>query len=210
MSTTTLTAAAAPSTREFVYRKLFSFFGIAPITAYVTWHLFNNLYAVYGPEAYNERLDQVHASPLYLPLVMLLVYVPLLVHAVYGAVVTYRSRPNVGAVGTFRNWKYLLQRVSALGILGFIPAHVWKTKFSGAAMNFDHMREAMHEPLTFTVYVLAMLGVSFHLANGVWLAGITWGVWIGPEGQKRGEILSVILGAVLLVATGAILYSLRA
>jgi succinate dehydrogenase / fumarate reductase cytochrome b subunit len=195
--------------RSFWARKLFSFFGIAPITLYVLWHLSNNLYAVNGEAAFDGRLIQFEGNPLYRPLVILLVYLPLLFHALYGLVIGAKSRPNVLLRPAVRNWKYLLQRVSAVGILFFVPAHVYKTKFAVSQISFAHMREGMNEPLTFAVYLLAMLGVSFHLANGVWLAGITWGLWVGPRAQKRAEILSIVFGLVLVAVSFLIIFALR-
>ena len=128
--------------------------------------------------------------------------------------ITYRGEPNVVREPKFRNWKYLLQRVSAIGVLLFVPAHVYKTKIEpwsqGFTINFAHMHEGLSEPLTFAVYALAMLGVAFHLANGLWLAGITWGVWVGPKAQRRGEILSIVFGVALLALAFVSIFALRA
>lgn len=203
----------ATADRSFWARRLFSFFGIGPLAIYVVWHLANNLYAVRGQEAFDTRLHEVTRSPLYQPLIWLCVYVPFVFHALVGLLVTWRSQPNDIRLPAFRNWKYLLQRISAIGVLLFVPAHVYKTRVDpwlhGYAIDFAHMREGMLEPATFAVYFLGMLGVCFHLANGVWLAGITWGLWVTPDGQRRGERLSIVFGVLLLLMAFAAIFALR-
>lgn len=209
-------AAETPPTSltPFWTKKLFSFFGIGPLAIYVVWHLANNIYAVKGQAAFDARLHDATSSPLYEPAIWLFVYLPLLYHAAVGLLVTFRGRPNVPSQPYFRNWKYLLQRITAIGVLLFIPAHVYKTKIEPwrhhFAIDFAHMREGMLEPLTFAVYVLGMLGVAFHLANGVWLASITWGVFRGPAGQRRGEWISIAFGVVLLLLAFGAIFALRA
>ena len=194
-------------------RKLFSFFGVVPLGIYVVWHLANNFLSVSGPAAFDARLARINASPLYAPVVWICVYVPFLVHAIIGVLIAARGKVNVVRLPWFRNWKYLLQRVTALGVLLFVPAHVYKTKIEpwthAYTINFAHMREGMLEPLTFSVYVLAMLGVAFHLANGIWLAGLTWGVFVGRKAQRLWEWVSIVFGIVLLVLAFGALWGLR-
>jgi succinate dehydrogenase / fumarate reductase cytochrome b subunit len=206
---------AAPSPRSFRtfwLRRLFSFVGVAPLGAYVVWHLYNNAFALRGPAAFDRRLAEVTGSPFYQPLVWLLVYLPFLFHALFGLKVTSTSSPNVRMMPTLRNWKYTLQRASAIGVLLFVPAHVYKTKVSpwltGTEMSFAHMHEGMLEPITLAVYVLGMLGVCFHLADGLWLAGITWGLFVGRRGQALGEWLSIFFGLVLLAVAYVIIHAL--
>jgi succinate dehydrogenase / fumarate reductase cytochrome b subunit len=202
-----------PLLRGFWARRVFSFCGVAPLGIYVVWHLLNNFYAVRGATAFDARLARATGSPVYQPMIWLFVYLPLVIHAAVGLAITLRSRPNVGRLNAFRNWKYLLQRISAIGVLLFVPAHVYKTKIEpwrgGFAIDYAHMHAGMLEPVTFAVYVLGMLGVCFHLANGLWLAGITWGLFTGPSGQRRGEWLSILFGAALLVLAFGAIFALR-
>jgi succinate dehydrogenase / fumarate reductase cytochrome b subunit len=189
-------------------------FGVGPLGIYVVWHLSNNLYAVRGATAFDARLAEVTRSPLHQPIIWLFVYLPFVVHSLVGLLITWRGEGNVARLPFFRNWKYLLQRVSAIGVLLFVPAHVYKTRvepaLGGYAIDFAHMREGMFEPVTFAVYVLGMIGVAFHLANGIWLAGLTWGVVVGPKGQRRWEAISIVFGIVLLAMAFAAIFALRA
>jgi succinate dehydrogenase / fumarate reductase cytochrome b subunit len=195
--------------RPFYGRKLFSFLGLAPLGVYVVWHLWNNAFALAGPAAFDRRLEQVVGSPFYRPLVILLVYVPLLYHGLYGLAAAAKSRPNLGTMPTYENVKYVLRRISGVGIFLFVGAHVYKTTIDpwlgGYAMNFHHMREGLGEPLTLAVYVLGLTGVAYHLADGLWLFGVEHGLWTGPRAMRRAEAITVISGALLLVAFGVVL-----
>ncbi len=46
-------------------------------------------------------------------------------------------------------------------------------------------------------YAVGVLSCVYHLANGIWTAGITWGLWISPVGQKRASIACTVFGVLL-------------
>ena len=55
------------------------------------------------------------------------------------------------------------------------------------------------------VYAVGILSCVFHLANGLWTMGITWGLWISPEAQRRALRACAVLGVVLAaVGMGAL------
>lgn len=43
-------------------------------------------------------------------------------------------------------------------------------------------------------YAVGVLACTFHLANGIWTAGITWGVWLTPKSQRRASIACALFG----------------
>ena len=49
-------------------------------------------------------------------------------------------------------------------------------------------------------YLAGVLACVFHLANGIWTMGITWGVWTTPAGQRRATYIAAAIGAVLTVS----------
>jgi len=51
------------------------------------------------------------------------------------------------------------------------------------------------------IYLVGMLSCVFHLANGLWTMGITWGVWTSPAAQRRALGACTVFG-VLLAAVG--------
>ena len=192
--------------RPFYLRKLFSFLGVLPLGLYVVWHLWNNAYALSGAESFDRRLQEVVQAPFYRPLVILLVYLPLLYHAIYGTFISAKSRPNLGVMPTYTNFKYVLRRLSGIGVFLFVCAHVYKTtiepRLEGYEIDFHHMREGLSEPLTLLVYGLGLTGVAYHLADGLWLFGVEHGWWTGERGMRRAEVVTIGFGVLLLIAFG--------
>ena len=60
-------------------------------------------------------------------------------------------------------------------------------------------------PVMLVLYFVGVMSCVFHLANGVWTMGITWGLWLTPRAQARANWLCGGLGAVLSVFTVAAL-----
>ena len=55
------------------------------------------------------------------------------------------------------------------------------------------------------IYLVGILSCVFHLANGIWTMGITWGVWTSPSGQARATVLCGVFGLVMAgVGMGAL------
>ena len=63
-STTRLGGAALAGEvdRLFLWRRLHSLSGIIPVGAFLLFHIFENLSALRGPEAYNEGHRQISAT----------------------------------------------------------------------------------------------------------------------------------------------------
>ena len=49
------------------------------------------------------------------------------------------------------------------------------------------------------LYAIGVLSCVFHLANGLWTMGITWGIWTSPAAQKRANSICVVFGVGLAV-----------
>ena len=62
----------------------------------------------------------------------------------------------------------------------------------------------LQNPVIKVLYAIGVLSCVFHLANGIWTMGITWGLWVSPKSQKRAHWISMALGiglaAVSMVA----------
>ena len=50
----------------------------------------------------------------------------------------------------------------------------------------------------------------FHLANGLWTMGITWGVWTSPAAQRRALGVCTVFGLLLAVVGVGALFGMRA
>ena len=207
---TTLTATRA---RGLSSKQVMSLLGVVPLSVYVLAHLWTNMYSLAGAAAFDARLIESRQSPAFLFVEILGLGAPILVHAWIGVQIILKMRPNNAGYARLSNLRYLLQRVSAIGVLLFIGAHVIKARIlpgtQGTHETWAGMHEALSEPLTFTVYALGLLGVSYHLANGLWSASLTWGLTVSPVAQRRMERISMLLFVVLLAMSAAALYGFQ-
>lgn len=172
---------------HFVLKRLHSLTGILPIGFYLVEHFFVNSYATRGPEAFNRAAGFMQGLPYLLALEIVVLYLPILYHGVYGLFITYGGSSNAEAYGSFRNWMYLLQRASGVIVFAFIGFHVWNTRLSavlaGAEVNFRWMAGALSDPWVFAFYVVGVIAAVFHFANGLWSFLITWGITPGRRAQ---------------------------
>jgi len=206
-------------TRGGFLPRLGSVLAIAPLGAWVAWHLWENLYAWRGDAAWSERaVDTVVTAegrayvgnPLSAALVSAVVFAPLLIHVAWGLRRLSMAKPN--GYRFFGNAKYVLQRLSALGLLGFIAAHVYLARIgpglhspTGHESFEDLAGHMRHHLPTLVVYLLGVLGTTFHLANGVYTASFIHGIAASPRAQRRMQAVSVALFVVLLgVGWGAV------
>jgi succinate dehydrogenase / fumarate reductase cytochrome b subunit len=206
---------ASPAASLGVNRKLLlTVFGVVPLGVYVVLHLWTNLTSLAGADAFDKALVASRSHPAFIVLEVLGLGVPLLVHTVVGLREIARSRPNNARNPYFGNLEYLLQRVAAIGILLFIGAHVWRARILPAQTDLGHetwagMHEALSEPITFAVYALGLLGVSYHLANGLRTAAIRTGLVVSERAQKRMQLVAACVLIALLAMSGAALWGFR-
>jgi succinate dehydrogenase / fumarate reductase cytochrome b subunit len=201
-TTAEATPSTSPSQTKYWIGKLFSLVGILPIGIYVLVHLYHGTTSLSGAEAFNAQLAKGRSMPFIVPIMILIVWIPIFFHGIYGLLAIKDSRPNLGRFRYFENLKYILQRLSGIGLLLFIPAHLYNTRIGptlgGHEADFNHMAEGMSQPITLAVYLLGILGVAYHLANGVWQASIGWGLVRSQKGMNRVQAFSMILFLVLL------------
>ncbi len=190
---------------NFVLRRLHSLFGLIPVGGFLVFHLWENTHSRFGAEYYNEHVVQKIQGINYLPIIEIFVLaLPILFHALYGLKIAKQTKSNLHQYGTFRNWMWWAQRVSGVGILAFLIFHVGWTRILSiwrpevAEDMFSHMRGMLSHPVALAAYFLGMVLSVFHLSNGLWTMGITWGVTTTPRGQKTSFVLVTIFGLLLL------------
>ena len=185
----------------FLWRRLHSLTGVVPVGLFVVIHLYNNSYALRGEQAYDAHLEWLRSLPLMTMFEWVFVYIPILFHGLLGLVMTRRGSVQVSSAPYFGNLRYILQRISGIGVFLFVGAHVYNTRFDpwlrGEVADFRHMAEALSEPLTLVVYMAGLLGVAYHLGNGLWTFCITWGLTVSSRSQKA--MTYVALFAFLIV-----------
>lgn len=209
---------------SFVRARLGSFLSVFPLGVWTACHLWNNLSAWGGetPEEQATRWQRAvteHPHPLAHALTLTVVLLPLLLHAAWGLTRLASSRPNNLRFRTFENLKYLLQRVSAVGLLLFLGAHMWLAmlkprlfpgpgKAPGPEAFSDLVHEMHHHTPTLVVYLLGVLAVSYHLGNGLSTFAMGFGVVSSQGALKRAETLSLFVFLLLLLMGWGSVYAL--
>jgi succinate dehydrogenase / fumarate reductase cytochrome b subunit len=202
---------------HFLLRRLHSLTGLV-FGGYLVVHLLINATIAQGGNAYQTQVDKIHDLP-FLPVIeWTFIYLPIIYHTVYGVWITLTGQPNVGHYSYRKNWFYFFQRVSAVVIVFFIIFHVFALKYGlfgtnlafnahGGALRTVAQHMDVHPVITWLVYPLGILASCYHLANGFWAAGITWGLTVSDSAQKRWGYacaglfaLTFIAGLIALVA----------
>jgi succinate dehydrogenase / fumarate reductase cytochrome b subunit len=190
----------------FLRSRLGSALAIAPLGVWTVVHLWNNLAAFKGASEW-ERAVTEYDHPVAFFTSTLLALLPLGLHTVWGIARLASTRPNNGRYFYFQNWKYLLQRLSAIGLLLFLGAHLWLAVLRPRLVEHrpepfsDISREMAHHLPTLIVYLLGVLGVAYHLANGLQTFAMGWGLVSSRSALRRLEKV-VILAFIVLLAMG--------
>lgn len=205
---------------EFLIRRLHSLSGLIPVGAYMTVHLLVNASLLNGAGAFQNNVNQIHSLGAVLPLVeWLFIFLPLIFHAVIGVWIIQSGKGNVDHYRYVNNARYSMQRWTGVIAIVFIFFHVFHlhgwfhsdawlenvAKPLGMA-NFRAYNASSSLALAMSgvwpiIYVIGVLACVFHLANGVWTMGITWGVWTTPRAQRNATFVCAV-GGVLLAVVG--------
>jgi succinate dehydrogenase / fumarate reductase, cytochrome b subunit len=210
---------------EFLIRRLHSLTGLVPVGAYMVVHLLTNATVLDSPGKFQQQVYLIHSLGAVLPVVeWTFIFLPIIFHGVVGLFITAEMLPNNATYNYTSNFRYTMQRVTGLIAFAFIAWHVfhmhgwlhagwWATNVSGPlgggkfrpynAASTAGM--ALQSPLMMVIYVIGVLAAVYHLANGIWTMGITWGVWTTPPAMKRALRVCAAFGVLLaLVSLGAL------
>jgi len=172
--------------KEFANRRLHSLLGVFPIGIFLIQHLTVNHFATEGPEAFNNAAHFMENLPFRYFLEVFIIFLPLLYHAIYGIYIAFTAKNNVSNYGYFRNWMFLLQRITGIITLIFVAWHVWETRIAaafGAEVNYDMMAQILSSPTMLVFYIVGVLSAIFHFANGLWSFAVSWGLTVSPRSQ---------------------------
>ncbi len=208
---------------EFLIRRLHSLSGLIPVGAYMCVHLLVNASVLNSPASYQQSVYQIHSlGKLLLVVEWGFIFLPILFHAIFGVVIIAGGLPNTGNYPYKANMRYTLQRATGVIAFFFIFYHVFHMH---GWFHFSWWSENVAQPLggakfspynaastlatAFTgvvvpvVYAVGVLSCVFHLANGIWTMGITWGVWTSPAAQRRATVACGLFGVLLAMVAVA-------
>ena len=208
--------------RTFVLRKLHQLSGIVPLGLFLLEHFYTNSKALSGSADFNNAVKDLQLIPYILFVEIGGIFIPLIYHAVYGLVITIEARPNNLYYPYPRNWFYLIQRITGVILFFFITFHVLNFRF-GMIPGLNTISVA-HSPdkafaivarefsmvWIFMIYMVGIAATVWHLANGIWLFMVDWGITIGERAQRLTGYACIAFGiALLLVGINAAVAFIR-
>jgi len=213
---------------EFVVRRVHSLLGLMPLGGFLCFHLATNAAVIDGPETFQRRADQIHVLG---PTTLFVlewgtIFLPILFHGLVGLAIVSRGKRNLVHYPFRENFRYTLERLTGVIAFAFILWHVfhmhgwlrmgWWTEnvaqpLGGARFDPEHAPATAAAALgaswvVTAAYLVGTLAVVYHFSNGIWTAGITWGIWTSPHAQRWANVPCLIVGITLaVIGVGAIL-----
>ena len=186
--------------REFGNRRLHSLLGVLPIGLFLIFHLSVNFMATKGAETFNGAVQLIEFTPLKIVVECVIIYLPLIFHAIYGIYIAFTAKNNLGRFSFFRNWMFMLQRLTGIITLIFLVWHIWETRVQaafGATVDFDMMAEIFSNPFMIAFYIVGIVSAIFHFANGLWSFAVSWGLTVSPKSQRVMTYVTLIIFVLL-------------
>lgn len=215
---------------DFLIRRLHSLSGLIPVGAYMVIHLVVNASVINSPDTFQNNVFTIHKFGSLLPIIeWTFIFIPILFHAIVGMVIVAGGLPNTHNYPYEANYRYTLQRATGVIAFFFIGIHVFHmhgwfhnsvwmdyvvTPLGGGVFKpysaTSTASEAMQNIVVVVIYAVGVLASVFHLANGIWTMGITWGVWTSQAAQRRALYVCAAFGVLLTVVSAGALFGLRA
>lgn len=209
---------------EFGIRRLHSLLGIVPLGLYMCVHLVTNASLLGGAAPFQHAVFWIHSLGPALPIVEWGgIFLPLLFHAIIGVWIIRTGKSNTNRYAFTSNKRYTWQRWTGLIAFVFLMFHIlhlqgwfhvgpWLAVMRplGFAQFYPYnaassLGAAMDEWVWGfwpAFYLVGVMATVYHLANGLWTAGITWGLWTSAAAMKRATRVCTVFG--LLLATVAL------
>src|SRR4051794_8005337 len=192
--------------RSFLRARMGSILAVVPLGVWTVNHLWNNLSAFKGGAAWQANVTE-YGHPVAFFASSVIVLLPLVLHTIWGIGRLVTVQPNNVKYKFFANAKYTLQRLSAIGVMLFLGAHLWLAMLhpritTGRPEPFaDITHEMHHHGPTLVVYLLGTLGVAYHLANGLHSFAMGWGIVTSRRALRKLDF-AVILAFLVLLSMG--------
>lgn len=201
---------------DFLIRRLHSLSGLVPVGAYMCVHLLTNASLIGGASVFQNNVFTIHSLPLLPVIEWTFIFLPIIFHAVAGVWISRNAKSNLQQYRLAGNRRYTWQRITAYIAIVFIFTHVfhlhgwfqneWWLKSIAEPLGMAKFRPynaasslatALSGFLWPVFYTIGVLACTFHLANGIWTAGITWGVWLTPKSQRRASVACTLFGLLI-------------
>jgi succinate dehydrogenase / fumarate reductase cytochrome b subunit len=204
--------------RTFILRKLHQITGIVPLGAFFFVHIYTNSKAMGGAKVFNEAVGDIHHIPYLLFVEIFGIFLPLAFHSVYGIIISAEAKANNLSYNYGRNWFYTFQRITGVFLFFFLLFHILNLRFGAipglisygnpvagnSAEAFRIVSQEFQNAGILIFYILGVAATAWHLAYGIWLFAVDWGIIIGEKAQKVALYACIALAAGLFaVGTNA-------
>ena len=193
-------------------------------------HLIVNASVINGAGTFQNNVLNIHKLGALLPLVeWTFIFIPILFHMIFGFVIIAGGMSNPHNYPYAANYRYTLQRATGMIAAVFIAIHVFHMHgwihneswlhyvvepLGGAQFRAYNATStaglALQNVVMVVIYAIGITSCVYHLANGIWTMGITWGVWTSPRAQRRASYVCGAFGLLLMGVSAAALFGIRA
>lgn len=167
------------------------------------WYLVFGTIAAANPGMFDGLVLALGTFPLTTPFEILIVAVPLTLHALMGLVIIYRSSANVTSYGYYYNWMYLLRRLTGFMSLAFVAVAAWYMRIVPAAndgnVSYQYVRALLGVSWIKIVSVIGLVALVFYIANGATNALMTWGILQ----TRRSRHVTMVVSWIAMIALWA-------
>jgi len=184
------------SRKDFIFHRLHTLAGVVPVGLFLLVHLFVNSFAIHGAASFNRAAGFLESLPFLRIIEFFFILAPMTYHAIYGLYVALTSGYNARRFGWFRNFMFVLQRVTGVITFIFIIYHLATTRFGGQPPTFALMHHIVESPFGLWFMIVGVVAAVFHFSNGLWSFFIHWGITVGPRSQRFSAFFS---GTMFLV-----------
>jgi succinate dehydrogenase / fumarate reductase, cytochrome b subunit len=195
----------------FLFRKLHQLTGVVPLGAFFFVHMYTNSAAMNGAGSFNKHVQDIHDMPYLIFIEIFGIFIPLLFHSIYGVLISAEARANAISYSYARNWFYIFQRATGIFLFVFLLFHILNLRFGlipglasygnpvagNGARAFEIVSAEFQSVGILVLYILGVIATAWHLAYGLWLFAVDWGIVIGEKAQRLTLYASVGLAAFL-------------
>ena len=200
---------------NYVLHRIHSLTGVMPVGYYMAQHLTLNTFSIAGPDKFNAVIEFFEGMPKHFLLATeaLMIWLPLLFHAIYGLFIISRAENNYFTTKYkwSQNRMFFLQRLSGLLVFAFLIYHVSSTTIvkyvtgNPETIKFDAWHEKLQNPILLLAYIVGIISASYHLGYGLWNFCVRWGITISEKAQLRiQKISAVVFVGLTLLGWGAL------
>lgn len=199
--------------------RLHALSGALALGAFSIVHLLTNASALGGGALYDAVAGAIARSHVVAFIEVAFVLLPLSFHAGYGIVLLAKNAtPDAAIERRYGDRRFFVaQRVSAVFVLAFVLAHAWELRLQ--RLFFGLPAESLYTTLTAhlsstwggvpfvaLLYILGILAVTVHLANGLFAAAAMWSPGLSAARRRTIRLATATLGLLLfLVGTATVI-----